>query len=105
MLTWLAEGKSFSAAELVAAVAWLAARYAKSNVVGTILGQGVRGTGLKLWRQANGRIAACRENAALVLVRATADQVQRVVDELALSSTDELVRKLEELPSIDAPTA
>jgi hypothetical protein len=62
LLPRLLAGESPTACDVVAGVEQFRATYKNANAVGTLLGRGVRGKGLNLFRR-NGQVLNCYENA------------------------------------------
>jgi hypothetical protein len=93
------DGADFSAAQIREAVPQIAQAYANANVLGTALGDGVRGSGLRLWRGPRGLFRACRENAVLAAKRMKPGELDAAARKRGLAGIQELAQAIQRLPS------
>lgn len=89
----------FGARKIFEAVPEFAARYETANVLGTALGDGVRGSGLGLHRDADGKFRRCRDNAALAAAVLGDDEFAALAAGLGFRDADGLADAIDQLPS------
>lgn len=92
----------FSTQEVFDAVPEFASSYRTSNALGTALGDGVRGSGLGLHRDAEGTFRRCRDNAALAAAALDDDEFAALADELGLAGPEALAEAIDRLPPAPA---
>jgi hypothetical protein len=73
--------------------------YRTANALGTALGDGVRGKGMGLHRDLNGKFLRCRDNAALAATNLTDDEFAALAFELELPDPDALADLIDQLPA------
>ena len=88
----------FGARKIFEAVPEFAARYDTANVLGTALGDGVRGSGLGLHRDAEGKFRRCRDNGAAA-AELREDEIDDLAAELGFRDADGLADAINQLPS------
>jgi hypothetical protein len=93
------DGADFTAAEIRQAVPALTEAYARVNLPGTALGDGVHGIGLHLWRGRRSVFRACRENAVLAAKRMKPGELEAAARKRGLAGVQELVQAIQRLPS------
>jgi hypothetical protein len=97
------QSEGFTASALLERCPTLAAAYHAPNVIGTALGEGVRGKGLGLHRDLQGRFSRCRDNAALAASRLSDDELSDLAADLGLADAEALIDAIDRLPA--APVA
>ena len=75
------------------------AAYETSNVVGTCLGTGIKGTGMGL-HSAKGAFIRCQENAVLAASCLSDEEFAALAEEAGFDSPEALVEALTNLPTI-----
>ena len=93
----------FGARKIFEAAPEFAARYNTANVLGTALGDGVRGSGLGLHRDEAGEFRRCRANAALAAAELTDEEFLALASSLGYPTGDALTDAINCLPP--APVA
>jgi hypothetical protein len=94
------DGADFDAAQIRQEVTPIKEVYANANVVGTALGDGVHGIGLRLWRGRRGLFRACRENAVLAAKRMKPEELEALARTRGLAGIQELAQAIQRLPSV-----
>jgi hypothetical protein len=91
--------EGFTARVLLERCPTLAAAYRTPNVIGTMLGDGIRGKGLGLHRDSKGRFSRCRDNAALAASRLSDDELSDLAADLGFAHAEELIDAIDRLPA------
>lgn len=89
----------FTTREVFDGVPEFANSYRSPNALGTALGNGVRGKGMGLHRDLNGKFLRCRDNAALAATNLTDDEFAALAVELGLPDPDALADLIDRLPA------
>jgi hypothetical protein len=89
----------FSTREVFDSTTDFVTSYRTANALGTALGDGVRGKGMGLHRDQNGKFRRCRDNAALAASNLTDDKLAALAVELGLPDPDALADLIDRLPA------
>ena len=95
--------RGFTARQVLDQASALGKSYTDSNALGTARGDGVRGKGLGLFRDAAGEFRRCRDNAALAAAELTDEEFLALANSMEYSTADALADAIDRLPP--APVA